>query len=331
MIRESWISKEDEIPMVRQCILAGVCRSTIYERQKTRKVGESDLLLSQLIDKEYTLHPFYGSRRMAVVLKTAGHKVNRKRVQRLMRMMGLVSMAPGPNTSRPHPAHKVYPYLLRGLPVDRPNHVWSTDITYIRLARGFVYLMAIIDWYSRRVLSWRISNSLEATFCVDCLEEALRTHGKPEIFNSDQGSQFTSDAFTGVLKREGIDISMDGRGRAFDNIFVERLWRNVKYEDVYLKGYGTISELTTGLEKYFVFYNGERPHQSLGNRTPDVVYRTALGGGAVIVNKYPRAVDDTPVPLRSTGVSSTAGVESEVIGEATVGYYAAVIEVKCAA
>jgi len=331
MIRETWISKEDGVPLVRQCMLAGVCRSTIYERQKPREVDESDLLLSQLIDEEYTLHPFYGSRRMAIVLRTAGHRVNRKRVQRLMRIMGLAGMAPGPNTSRPHPAHKVYPFLLRGIPVDRPNHVWSTDITYIRLARGFVYLIAIIDWYSRRVLSWRISNSMEAAFCVDCLEEALRTHGKPEIFNSDQGSQFTSDAFTGVLKREGIDISMDGRGRAFDNIFVERLWRNVKYEDVYLKGYRTIVELTTGLEKYFDFYNCERPHQSLGNITPDVVYRTAIGGGAVIVNKYPRAVDDSPVPLRSTGESSTAESGSEAIGEATVGYCPAVIEVKCAA
>jgi len=253
MIRETWIDKDDEVPVARQCVLAGVCRATHYARKKPREVDESDLLLSDLIDKEYTKHPFYGSRRMAVVLRKAGHKVNRKRVQRLMRAMGLAGMAPGPNTSRPHPEHKVYPYLLRGIPVVRPNQVWSTDITYIRLDRGFVYLMAIIDWYSRRVLSWRISNSMEAAFCVDCLEEALRNHAKPEIFNSDQGSQFTSDAFTGVLKREGIAISMDGRGRAFDNIFVERLWRNVKHEDVYLKGYGTIVELTAGLGKYFAF------------------------------------------------------------------------------
>ena len=197
------------------------------------------------------------------------------------------------------------------LPVVRPNQVWSTDITYIRLARGFAYLVAIIDWYSRRVLSWRISNSMEAVFCVDCLEEALRTHGKPEIFNSDQGSQFTSEAFTGVLKREGVVISMDGRGRAFDNIFVERLWRNVKHEDVYLKGYATMGELMVGLAEYFAFYNGERPHQSLGHKTPDVVYRTAIGGGAVIVDKFGGAVEETPVPLRSTGVSSTAEARSE--------------------
>ncbi len=228
----------------------------------------------------------------------------------MMRQMGLVAMAPGPNTSRAHPEHKVYPYLLRGVPVVRPNQVWSTDITYIRLARGFAYLVAVIDWYSRRVLSWRISNSMEAVFCVDCLEEALRSHGKPEIFNSDQGTQFTSEAFTGVLKREGIAISMDGRGRAFDNIFVERLWRSVKHEDVYLKGYATMGELTIGLAEYFAFYNGERPHQSLGQQTPDVVYRTASGGGAKILDKFGGAVEESPVPLRSTGDSSTAEAKS---------------------
>jgi putative transposase len=223
-----------------------------------------------------------------------------------MRLMGLAGMAPGPDTSRPHPEHKVYPYLLRGVQVVRPNQVWSTDITYVRLARGFVYLVAVIDWYSRRVLSWRISNSMEAVFCVDCLEDAMRIYGKPEIFNSDQGSQFTSVAFTGVLEREGIVISMDGRGRVFDNIFVERLWRNVKYEDVYLKGYATMGELMVGLSKYFAFYNGERPHQSLGNKTPDVVYRTGVGGGAMIVDKFGGAGEEPPVPLRSTGVSSPA-------------------------
>jgi putative transposase len=188
--------------------------------------------------------------------------------------------------------------------IERPNQVWSTDITYIRLARGFVYLVAIIDWYSRRVLSWRISNSMEAVFCVDCLEDALRLHGKPDIFNSDQGSQFTSEAFTGVLKRGGITISMDGRGRAFDNIFVERLWRNVKYEDVYLNGYATMGELLIGLTKYFAFYNGERMHQSLGNQTPDAVYASEMGGGALIVDKFPCKGEELPVALRSTGSSS---------------------------
>jgi len=244
------------------------------------------LLLCRLIDEEYTNRPFYGSRRMVVFLRGAGHVVNRKRVQRLMRSMGLAGMAPGPNTSKAHPQHKVYPYLLRGVPVTRPNQVWSTDITYVRLARGFAYLVAVIDWYSRKVLSWRLSNSMDASFCVDCLEDALREHGRPEVFNSDQGSQFTSAAFTDVLKREGVDISMDGRGRALDNIFVERLWRNVKHEDVYLKGYDNMAELMVGLAKYFVFYNAERPHQSLGYQTPASVYRSGVGGGALIVDKY---------------------------------------------
>ena len=332
MVRQSWIDTGDTVSVVRQCVLAGVSRATIYAQQKPRPIDESDLLFSRLIDEEYTLHPFYGSRKIVVFLKTAGHVVNRKRVQGLMRKMGLAGMAPGPNTSRPHPEHKVYPYLLRGVLVTRSDQVWSTDITYIRLARGFAYLVAVIDWYSRRVLSWRISNTMEAAFCVDCLEEALRRHGRPEVFNSDQGSQFTSDAFIGVLKREGIAISMDGRGRAFDNIFVERLWRNVKHEDVYLKGYATMIELTVGLAEYFIFYNGERPHQSLGQKTPDVVYQTGIGGGAVIVNKYPRAVDGTPVPLRSTGVPSTAKSASEVTAKAKPGQRRpAALEVECLA
>ena len=316
MTRQAWIHPGDEVSVVRQCALAEVSRATFYAAQLPASVDESDLVLRHLIDEEYTRHPFYGSRKMVVFLKTAGHTVNRKRVQRLMREMGLVAMAPGPNTSRAHPEHKVYPYLLRGVPVVRPNQVWSTDITYIRLARGFVYLVAIIDWYSRRVLSWRISNSMEAVFCVDCLEEALRSHGKPEIFNSDQGSQFTSEDFTDVLKREGIVISMDGRGRAFDNIFVERLWRSVKHEDVYLRGYATMGELTLGLAEYFAFYNGERPHQSLGQRTPDVVYRTAIGGGALIVDKFKGTPEESPVPLRSTGDSSADEGESKAKSKA---------------
>jgi putative transposase len=220
-------------------------------------------------------------------LRDLGHVVNRKRIQRLMRKLGLAGMAPGPNTSRPHPQHQAYPYLLRGVAVVRPNHVWSTDITYIRLAHGFVYLMAVIDWYSRKVLAWRLSNTLDGRFCVDCLEQALRAFGDPEIFNTDQGCQFTSEAFTGVLKLHDIKISMDGRGRALDNIFVERLWRTVKYEDdVYLKGYAAIPELLLGLTTYFRFYNTERPHQSLGYMMPDEVYRTASGGGAKIVDKF---------------------------------------------
>ena len=305
MIRQAWIDKGDAVAVIQQCVLAGVCRATFYAQQQPKPVDESDLLHSRLIDEEFTRHPFYGSRRMVVFLKTVGHTVNRKRVQKLMRQMGLAGMAPGPNTSCPHPEHKIYPYRLRGVAVVRPNQVWSTDITYIRLTHGFAYLVAIIDWYSRKVLSWRISNSMEAVFCVDCLEDALRTHGKPEIFNSDQGAQFTSEAFTGVLIDEGIVISMDGRGRAFDNIFVERLWRSVKYENVYLNGYATMGELMVGLAEYFAFYNSERPHQSLGDKTPNVVYQTGIGGGALIVDKFPRAVEEPPVPLRSTGGSST--------------------------
>lgn len=272
--------------MVRQCELAGVSRATVYAQRVPRPDSEVDLLLLGLIDEQYTRRPFYGSRKMVSFLKTRGHWINRKRVQRLMRILGLAGMAPGPNTSRPHPQHKVYPYLLRGVVVTKPNQVWSTDITYIRLAHGFVYLVAVIDWYSRRVLSWRISNTMDTAFCVDCLEEALQRYGNPEIFNTDQGCQFSSESFTGVLKAHGIAISMDGRGRALDNIFVERLWRSVKYEDVYLKGYANAMELMIGLAEYFVFYNGERPHQSLGNLTPDEVYATASGGGARIVDKF---------------------------------------------
>ena len=303
MMRHTWINKDDTVALTWQCALAGVSRSAVYARQKPKPVAENDEVLKRLIDEEYTRHPFYGSRKMVVYLGRCGLSVNRKRAQRLMRTLGLAGMAPGPNTSRAHPQHKVYPYLLRGVAISRPNQVWSTDITYIRLARGFAYLVAVIDWYSPRVLSWRISNSMEAVFCVDCLEDALRVHGKPEVFNSDQGSQFTGDAFTGVLKREGVIISMDGRGRAFDNIFVERLWRSVKHEDVYLKGYATMGELLIGLTKYFAFYNGERPHQALRNHTPDAVHQRAEGGGAMIVDKY-GAADGLPIALRSTGTAS---------------------------
>ena len=244
------------------------------------------MALLALIDVEYTRRPFYGSRKIKIYLQNLGYKINRKRVQRLMAMLGLAGMAPGPNTSRPHPQHKIYPYLLRGVVVTRPNQVWSTDITYLRLPRGFVYLAAVIDWYSRRVLAWRLSNTMDSGFCVDCLEEALQNYGTPEIFNTDQGSQFTSDAFTGVLLNKSIAISMDGRGRALDNIFVERLWRSVKHEDVYLKGYASLPELLLGLTEYFVFYNTERTHQALGYDTPDQVYRTGNGGGARIVDKF---------------------------------------------
>ena len=303
-MRLGWIGPDPKLPLSRQCELAGLSRATVYRPRVAVSVDEDDLTLCALIDEEYTQHPFYGSRRMVVILLRQGWLVNRKRVQRLMRVMGLAGMAPGPSTTVRHPGHKVYPYLLRGVAVVRPNHVWSTDITYIRLARGFAYLVAVIDWYSRRVLSWRISNSMDASFCVDCLEEALISHGKPDIFNTDQGVQFTSQAFTGVLLREGVAISMDGRGRALDNIFVERLWRNVKHEDVYLNGYATMGDLTVGLTRYFAFYNGERPHQSLNYQTPDVVYASGEGGGAMIVDKYGSAA---VTPLVTSGAVAGHG------------------------
>jgi len=295
MTRRTWIESNAEVAVARQCEISGVSRSTVYRERSVMKgtAVDGDLQLCRLIDEEYTRYPFYGSRRMVLFLRAQGHNVNRKRVQRLMRRIGLAGMAPGPNTSRRHPQHKIYPYLLRGLHVTRPNQVWSTDITYVRLERGFAYLVAIIDWYSRKVLSWRLSNSMDPSFAVNCLEEALRCYGRPEIFNSDQGSQFTSTAFTDVLKREACKISMDGRGRALDNIFVERLWRSVKYEDIYIKGYGGMKELTTGLSDYFVFYNGERPHQSLANRTPDEVYISRQGGGALIVDKFKTKTTET--------------------------------------
>ena len=274
-------------------------------------MSELDLRLLRLIDEEYTRRPFYGSRRMVQSLRQQGYSVNRKRVQRLMRQLGLAGMAPGPQTSRAHPQHKVYPYLLRGLPITRPDQVWSADITYVRLAQGFGYLVAIIDWYSRRVMGWMLSNTLDADFCVDCLQEALRVHGRPEIFNTDQGVQFTSEAFTGVLKVAEVAISMDGRGRALDNVFVERLWRSVKYEDIFLKGYETLSDLRLGLEAYFRYYNQERPHQGLGNRTPETVHQQGEGGGVTIADHFSgRSPGTPPAPLRSAG-----GVPGEALGQ----------------
>lgn len=292
--------------MARQCKLAGVARATFYSQKKRseRSVPDKDVILLELLDAEYTRHPFYGSRRMTAWLRECGHQINRKHVQRLLNKLGLAAMAPGPHTSKAKPEHKIYPYSLRGMPIIRPQQVWSTDITYVRLTRGYVYLVAIMDWYSRKVLAWRLSNTMETGFCVDCLEEAIRQYGKPEIFNSDQGAQFTSERFTKVLKSHGITISMDGRGRAMDNIFVERLWRNVKYEDIYLHAYATMPELLRGLTKYFIFYNGERLHQALAYKTPNVVYASAKGGGALIIDKFGDAGEASAVPLRSTADAS---------------------------
>jgi putative transposase len=284
--RKHWVNAEEPLSLVRQCWLSGVARSSVYTRHHSKIVSQEEQLLLDEIDAEYTRHPFYGSRRMVVYLRNKGYNINRKKVQRLMGILGLVGMSPGPATSRRHPQHPIYPYLLRGLEITKPNQVWSADVTYIRLASGFVYLVAIIDWYSRKVLNWQVSNTLDGSFCIDCLETALQKYGSPEIFNSDQGCQFTSSAFTDVLKQHHVQISMDGRGRALDNIFVERLWRSVKYEDVYLKCYATIPELISGLTEYFGFYNTKRPHQALDYRTPERVYEECIGGGALIVDKF---------------------------------------------
>ena len=226
----------------------------------------------RLIDEVHLKRPFYGSRRIRDNLQDLGHSVNRKKVQRLMRLMGISALYPKANTSRPGKRHKIYPYLLKGLTIDRPNQVWATDLTYIPMAKGFVYVVAIMDWYSRKVLAWRVSNTMDADFCVDALEEAISRYGAPDIFNTDQGAQFTSEAFTGVLKEAGIRISMDGKGRWVDNVFVERLWRSLKYEEVYLKAYETVAQDRQGMGNYFRFYNRERRHQSLDRQTPDQVY-----------------------------------------------------------
>ena len=226
----------------------------------------------RLIDEKYLQMPVYGSRSMRNHLQRLGYKINRKRVQRLMRLMGLEAIYPKPKTSKPHPEHRIYPYLLRGLEIERPNQVWAADITYIPLARGFMYLVAVMDWHSRKVLSWRVSNALDADFCVDALNDAISRYGCPEIFNTDQGSQFTSKDFTDVLKDNGIKISMDGRGRFQDNIFIERLWWTVKHHYLYLRTFENGSELRNGLKHWFVYYNQERFHQSLGGMTPDEVY-----------------------------------------------------------
>ena len=237
-------------------------------------VSAADLELMRRLDEQYTRTPFYGSRRMTVWLRTQGYAVNRKRVTRLLALMGLEALVPRRRLSAPAPGHRIYPYLLRGVPIERVDQVWSTDITYIRLRRGFAYLVAVLDWYSRYVLAWELAPTLGTEFCVTALEAALR-RGRPEIFNTDQGSQFTSAAFTGRLEAAGVQISMDGRGRALDNVFVERLWRSVKYEEVYLKDYTGFTDAAGNLGVYFRFYNRERPHQALGYRTPAAVYRAA--------------------------------------------------------
>ncbi len=260
-----------DLSIRRQCAMLGLARSGVY--RKPRPANENELDAMRRIDALFTARPFFGARRIARTLSEEGFPIDRKRVRRLMRRMGIEALGPKPRTSNPAPGHKVYPYLLRDLTIDRPNQVWAADITYIPIGRGFLYLVAVIDWASRAVLSWRLSNTMDASFCVAALEDALARYGKPEIFNTDQGSQFTGSAFTGVLIKAGVRISMDGRGRWMDNVFIERVWRSLKYEDVYLRGYADGREAKVGIGEYFAFYNERRLHQALGYRAPMAVWR----------------------------------------------------------
>jgi putative transposase len=262
----------------RQCDLLHLNRSSLY--YEPVEATEDELALMRRIDKLCLERPYYGSRRVTAVLKREGLEVNRKRIQRLMREMGLEGMAPGPATSRPHPEHRVYPYLLRGVDVVRADQVWAADITYLPLARGFAFLVAIIDWFSRAVLAWRISNTMAVDFCVEALEDALGHHGPPDIFNTDQGAQFAALEFTEVLRLREVRISMDGKGRCRDNIFVERLWRSLKYEEVYLQAYEDVRQAREGVGRWLRFYNHRRPHQALENRTPMEVYQASLAAAA---------------------------------------------------
>lgn len=267
-----------DLSIRRQCELLKVSRSGLYYEPEPTSAEE--LALMRRIDELHLERPFFGSRMLADALRKEGRDVNRKRVQRLMRLMGIESMAPKPKTSEPHPEHVRYPYLLRGLAISRPNQVWATDITYIPMKDGFVYLVAILDWYSRRVLSWRLSNTLDSRFCVEALEEALGRFGQPEIFNSDQEAQFTAEDFTKPLRERGIAISMDGKGRCLDNVFIERLWRSLKYEEVYLHAYDDVAAARAGLARYLAFYNDERSHQALGYQPPTAFYTRAMNKAA---------------------------------------------------
>jgi len=268
------IDREHTLPLTCQSRILELSRSSLY--YQAVPVSDRDLELMRRIDEIHLKHPFMGSRSIRDQLQDMGHKVGRQHVSTLMRKMGIAAMYRKPRLSRPHPDHKVYPYLLSNLDISRANQVWAADITYIPMARGFCYLVAIMDWASRKVMAWRLSNTLDASFCVEALKEAVARYGTPEIFNTDQGSQFTSDKFIEILEKHSIDISMDGKGRWMDNVFIERLWWSVKYQDVYLKAYSSIAELRKGLRDYFDFYNSQRRHQSLDRRTPDDVYWSTL-------------------------------------------------------
>jgi putative transposase len=266
------IDRDHELSLVRQAKVLNISRGSIY--YKPRPVSSEDLAIMRRIDELHLDYPFAGSRMMRDFLDRAGVSIGRRHVATLMKRMGIEALYRRPNTSKPAPGHKIYPYLLRGVKVEKPNQVWATDITYIPMARGFVYLVAVVDWFTRRVLSHRVSITMEADFCIEALEEALAKHGKPEIFNTDQGSQFTSEAFTGALIKHDIKISMDGKGAWRDNVFVERLWKSVKYEEVYLRAYDSVGEARASLGRYLHFYNSTRPHSSLGRKTPDEAYFT---------------------------------------------------------
>lgn len=315
--RRALVERSDpHLSIVAQCRLLRVARSTLYYRPAP--VSADDLMLMRRIDEQYLATPFYGARRLVAALRRDGLVVNRKRVRRLMRVMGIEAIYPKPDTSRSHPDHTVYPYLLRGLAIERPNQVWCADITYVPMARGFVYVVAVMDWFSRRVLSWRLSIGLDGAFCVAALQEALARHGQPEIFNTDQGVQFTSGAFLAELASRGVRISMDGRGRYLDNIFIERLWRSLKYEEVFLKAYATVAEARHGIGGWLSFYNDARPHQALGYRTPREVFLAAPACADVDNKRLPTSaqapqreekdciyrcsvIDTGPTPLAQSG------------------------------
>ena len=279
----------EDLSVRRQCALLNLARSGVYRPKAA--TAANDLALMRRIDELHLLLPFYGSRRMMFELNREGRGVNRKRVQRLMRVMGIEALVPRPGTSKAAPGHKIYPYLLRGVTIAEPNHVWAADITYIPMAHGSLYLVAIIDWASRAVLAWRLSNTMDTSFCLAALDEALARYGKPSIFNTDQGAQFTSAAFTGKLEAAGVAISMDGRGRFMDNIFIERLWRSVKYEEVHLKAYADGREARAGIDSWMTFYNFRRPHQAMSNQMPMAVWRAGM-------DKVEAAANAVDMPLR---------------------------------
>ena len=268
------IDRNHDLPVVRQCQILALARSTAYYTPKP--TSTEDLALMRRMDELHLEFPFAGSRMLRDLLRNEGQPVGRQRIRRLMRQMGIEALYRKPNTSRRHAAHPIYPYHLRNLSIERPNHVWATDITYIPMRRGFVYLVAIVDWYSRRILAWRLSNTLTTDFCLEALQEAITRYGRPEIFNTDQGSQFTSAEFTGILKAHDIRISMDGKGCWRDNVFVERLWRTIKYEEVYLKAYDSVSQAKASLGQFITFYNNRRPHQTFAGKTPDMIYFSGL-------------------------------------------------------